>query len=61
MTKHTPNPKCECDHCYVDDLNAVLRRFVEQREKGKVPVDPDAEQLAAAFELMPKYRCRRAG
>lgn len=28
------------------DLNAVLRRFVEQREKGKPPTDPDAEQLA---------------
>lgn len=46
MTRHPPNPKCDCDHCYVTDLNAVLRRFVEQREKGKVPADPDAEQLA---------------
>lgn len=27
-------------------IYAGLRRFVEQREKGKVPVDPDAEQLA---------------
>lgn len=32
MTKHTPNPNCDRDHCFVDDLNAVLRRFVEQRE-----------------------------
>lgn len=45
--KHPPTPNCQCDLCYVTDLNAVLRRFVEQREKGKVPVDPDAEQLAA--------------
>lgn len=32
MTKHTPNPNCPCDDCFVDDLNAVLRRFVEERE-----------------------------
>lgn len=23
---------CDCDACFVDDLNAVLRRFVEERE-----------------------------
>lgn len=46
MTKHQPRPKCDCDDCFVDDLNAVLRRFVERREIGKPPVDPDAEQLA---------------
>lgn len=40
-------PGCDCDFCFVDDLNAVLRRFLEQREKGKPPVDPDAEQLAS--------------
>ena len=45
-TKHQPTPKCDCDDCFVDDLNAVLRRFVERRETGKPPVDPDAEQLA---------------
>lgn len=43
MTRHPPNPKCDCDHCFVDDLNAVLRRFVEQREVTK--------QNAAAIEL----------
>jgi hypothetical protein len=59
---------CDCDACFVDELNAVLRRFVElreardlrrafelqpqsgrfveRRELGKPPVDPDAEQLA---------------
>lgn len=46
MTKHPPNPKCDCDDCFLDDLNAVLRRFVERRETGKPPVDLDAEQLA---------------
>jgi hypothetical protein len=27
-------------------LNATLRRFLIEREKGVPPVDPDAEQLA---------------
>lgn len=45
--KHQPTPSCDCDDCFVTDLNAVLRRFVERRETGKPPVDPDAEQLAA--------------
>lgn len=43
MTTHTPNPKCGCDNCFVDDLNAVLRRFVEQREVR--------QHNAAAIEL----------
>ena len=45
MTRHPYTPECDCNHCYVDSLNAVLRRFLEQREKGKPPVEPDAEQL----------------
>lgn len=32
MTKHQPTPNCDCDSCFVDELNAVLRRFVEERE-----------------------------
>jgi hypothetical protein len=42
-----PRRDCDCDFCFAAELNAVLRRFLEQREKGRVPVDPDAEQLAA--------------
>lgn len=30
LTTHPPS--CDCDACFVDDLNAVLRRFVEERE-----------------------------
>jgi hypothetical protein len=38
------HPACECDFCFTDDLNAVLRRFLEQREARRD--DRDAEQLA---------------
>lgn len=44
--KHPHKLSCGCDLCFATDLIAVARRFREQRERGKVPVDPDAEQLA---------------
>jgi hypothetical protein len=59
--KHAPAINCQCEMCDRYHVNAVLRayadrknvsretttrRFLEQREKGKPPVDPDAEQLA---------------
>lgn len=48
MTRHPWTAECDCDFCFAADLKAVMRRFLEQREKGKPPVDPDAEQLASA-------------
>lgn len=44
MTKHPPS--CDCNRCFVDDLNAVLRRFVEQREARQID-----QHNAAALHL----------
>lgn len=63
MTKHTPNPNCDCDHCYVDDLNAVLRAFVEQREARQhnaAAVKREADKSAWRDVAPDELRCLQA-
>lgn len=46
MTRHPYRRDCDCDHWFAEELNAVLRRFLEQRE------DKQAEKLAAEVEAL---------
>jgi len=42
--RHPYRRDCDCDFCFAAELNAVLRRFLEQRQRRLM--DEQAEKLA---------------
>jgi hypothetical protein len=50
MTRHPYRRDCDCDHCFADELNAVLERFLEMRERRIA--DEQAEKLAGEVKVL---------
>lgn len=52
MTRHPFRRECDCDFCFAADLNAVLRRFLEQREKGDVMIGGLSPSMSEPMEMI---------